>query len=154
MPRIHCHPLIVPEAAVDAHGHANNLEYLRWMVDAAVQHSAAQGWPAERYLELGQSWFVRSHTIEYLRPADAGERVAIVTWVAGTDERSSPRRYWCVRMRDRRVLAKAETVWIWVDLHTGRARPIPERVRQAFEVVTDENEVTEFVATCLPEDEP
>jgi acyl-CoA thioester hydrolase len=80
--------------------------------------------------------------------------VAIVTWVAGTDERSSPRRYWCVRMRDRRLLARAETVWIWVDLHSGRARPIPERVRQAFEVVTDENEVTEFVATCLPEDAP
>ena len=81
---------------MDAHGHANNLEYLRWMVDAAVQHSAAQGWPAERYLELGQSWFVRSHTIEYLRPAGAGERLAIVTWapffaaVVGTAAQISP----------------------------------------------------------------
>ena len=147
MPRIFRHSLIVPDEAVDAHGHANNLEYLRWMQEAAVQHSTAQGWPPERYMEIGESWFVRSHSIEYLRPAMAGELVTVLTWVAGFESRRSPRRYWCVRARDHQVLAKAETMWIYVDLHTGRAIPVREQLKQDFELVADEAEVTTLLVS-------
>ena len=62
------------ESALDANGHVNNQEYLRWMEEAAIEHSAAQGWPLERYLSCGLSWYVRSHLIEYLRPALLGDR--------------------------------------------------------------------------------
>jgi acyl-CoA thioester hydrolase len=147
MPRIFTLSLTVPDEAVDAHGHANNLEYLRWMQEAAVQHSAAQGWPPERYMEIGESWFVRSHCIEYLRPAIAGDNVLILTWVAGFESRRSPRRYWCVRSRDQQVLAKAETMWIYVDLESGRAIPVRDELKQDFEFVPDEREVTAFLAS-------
>jgi len=53
--------------------------YLRWMQDIAVEHSAAQGWPVRRYLETGTTWVVRSHFIEYLRPAFAGDSIAVHT---------------------------------------------------------------------------
>jgi acyl-CoA thioester hydrolase len=141
MPRVFRLSVTVPAEAVDVHGHANNLEYLRWMQEAAVQHSAAQGWPPERYLEAGESWFVRSHSIDYLRPAVAGEELLILTWVAGFESRRSPRRYWCVRASDHQLLAKAETMWIYVDLETGRAIPIREELKQDFEFVPDESEV-------------
>jgi len=147
MPRIYRLSLRVTDEAVDAHGHASNLEYLRWMQEAAVQHSAAQGWPPERYMEIGESWFVRSHNIEYLRPAIAGEDVVILTWVAGFESRRSPRRYWCVRASDRQVLAKAETMWIYVDLGTGRAIPIRDELKRDFEFVSDETEVAKFLAS-------
>lgn len=150
MPRIFTLSLTVPDEAVDAHGHANNLEYLRWMQEAAVRHSAAQGWPQERYMEIGESWFVRSHTIEYLRPAIAGEPVVILTWVAGFESRRSPRRYWCVRLSDKQLLAKAETMWIYVDLSTGRAIPIREDLKRDFEFVGDETEVKGFLDTWSP----
>jgi acyl-CoA thioester hydrolase len=39
------------------------------MQDIAIEHSAAAGWPMARYVELGAGWVVRSHFIEYLRPA-------------------------------------------------------------------------------------
>jgi acyl-CoA thioester hydrolase len=145
MPRVFRHSLTVPNEAVDVHGHVNNLEYLRWMQEAAVQHSAAQGWPPERYMETGESWFVRSHSIDYLRPAVAGDDLSILTWVAGFESRRSPRRYWCVRDSDHQVLAKAETVWIYVDLATGRAIPIREELKQDFEFVSEEDEVTAFL---------
>ena len=32
----------VPAAAVDANGHVNNVEYVRWMQEAAVLHSEEQ----------------------------------------------------------------------------------------------------------------
>ena len=50
----------VPESfgpeSIDAVGHVNNREYLRWMEEIAVEHSAAQGWPMERYFAGGNAW--------------------------------------------------------------------------------------------------
>ena len=68
-----------------------------------LAHSAAQGWPAERYHELGAGWVVRSHQIEYLRPAFAGESLVVRTWVAGFRKVTSLRRYKIIRPADERV---------------------------------------------------
>ncbi len=47
------------------------------MMDAALAHSAAQGWPAERYEKLGSGvWVVRSHEIKYVEPAYEGQQVS------------------------------------------------------------------------------
>jgi len=92
------HAFAAPPEAVDVNGHANNLEYLRWMQDAATGHTAAQGWP-ERYLETRTTWVIRSHLIEYLRPAFAGEALAVLTWIAGFGVGLSPRRYLFWRAR-------------------------------------------------------
>ena len=63
MPAVYEHSLTVSPDAIDSQGHVNNLEYLRWMQDAAVLHSAAQGWPRERYLELGAAgWCARTQS--------------------------------------------------------------------------------------------
>jgi acyl-CoA thioester hydrolase len=67
---------------IDGLGHVNNLEYLKWMQAAAIDHSTAQGWPPERYVEAGAGWVVRTHTIEYLRPAFVGQEIVVRTWVA------------------------------------------------------------------------
>jgi hypothetical protein len=66
MPAIYEYQLTVPEAAIDGQGHVNNLEYVRWMQEAAIAHSIAQGWTAARYQEIGAGWVARSHWIEYL----------------------------------------------------------------------------------------
>lgn len=141
MPRIHIKHLRPGEDAIDVHRHVNNQEYLRWMQDVAIEHSAAQGWPMERYLRDGLSWYVRSHFIEYLRPALLGDDITLCTWVAGMAERSSPRRTLFLRASDRRILARAETQWIFVNLKNGRPVAIPEELRQAFEIVESEDEV-------------
>lgn len=131
----------VPTAAIDRQGHVSNLAYVGWMQDVAIEHSAAAGWPMERYLGLGAGWVVRSHFIEYLRPAFAGERLGIHTWVPRFDQRRTPRRYLFVREEDRRILARAETQWVFVDLTTGRRRPLPEELVTAFEPVPEDTEV-------------
>jgi len=40
MPQIYRHELVVPREAEDQNGHVNNVEYLRWMQDAAMRHSS------------------------------------------------------------------------------------------------------------------
>ena len=133
--------------AMDRQGHVNNLAYVAWMQDVAIEHSAAVGWPMARYRELGAGWVVRSHFVEYLRPAFAGDRVAVHTWVPEFTQRSTPRRYLFVRETEAQpqLLAQAETRWVFIDLATGRRRPLPEELVAAFAPVPDEAEVRRSV---------
>ena len=71
MPEVHTKRIMVDADSIDIHRHVNNQEYLRWMQDVAIEHSTRLGWPMGRYLEIGASWYVKSHFIEYLRPAAA-----------------------------------------------------------------------------------
>jgi len=116
-------------------GHANNVVYVAWLQTAAVGHSAAQGWPGPRYRELGQGWVVRSHAIEYLLPAFAGDHVVVETWVSSMRKVTSLRRYRIVRGGDGALLATAETNWAFVDLATGKPVRIPPEIAAAFVVV-------------------
>jgi acyl-CoA thioester hydrolase len=139
MPRIYTHRLTVPDDVIDVNRHVNNLAYLRWMQDIATAHSVAQGWPLERYLEIGAGWFVRSHFVEYLRPAFAGDGLIVHTWVAGITQRSSPRRYLFVREDGGQHIARAETLWVWVNFATGRPARIPSEVAAAFVILADDD---------------
>lgn len=141
MPEIHTIAIRVGADAIDENGHVNNSAYLRWMQDGAVAHSVARGWSRRRYFEAGATWVVRSHFIEYLRPAFEGDALRLATWVADMEQRRSTRRYLFWRDGDRRPLARAETLWVYVDLETGRPRAIPDGLRSAFPLVPDTGRV-------------
>jgi acyl-CoA thioester hydrolase len=140
-PGVFAHTFTIPAASMDGNGHVNNLEYLRWMQEIAMAHSDAQGWDLARYGEAGSSWVVRSHAIEYLRPAFAGEAITVLTWIEGFEQQESLRHYLFWRERDRKLLAKARTLWVYVDAATGRATTIPAEFKASFDVVSDEKEV-------------
>lgn len=126
----------VPAAAVDANGHANNVEFVRWMQDAAVRHADARGCTVATR-EAGATWVVRAHRVEYKRPAFAGERVRVMTWVADFRRAFSRRRYRFARAADGTLLADGETDWAFVDATTGRPRSIPDDVQAMFELLPD-----------------
>jgi acyl-CoA thioester hydrolase len=138
MPRIFHKPLIVGSESIDAVGHVNNREYLRWMEEVAVEHSAAQGWSMERYFQGGNAWVASTHFLEYLRPAFAGDTLDVYTWIATWDRRTSVRRY--AVSRQRKILARGETCWTFVELATGRACDLPAGVTGAFIVVPEDDE--------------
>jgi acyl-CoA thioester hydrolase len=140
MPNVYAHALTVSPDAIDGQGHVNNLEYLRWMQDAAVAHSTAQGWPPNRYLEIGAGWVVRSHWIEYLQPAFAGDVVTVFTWVADFRKIRSLRMYKFVRTGDDAVLARAETDWAFIGLEQRVPRRVPPELIQAFVIVPASDE--------------
>jgi acyl-CoA thioester hydrolase len=124
---------------IDGLGHVNNVAYVRWMQDAAVAHSAAQGWDARRYASEGCGFVARSHFIEYLQPAFAGEKILIRTWIADMEKITSRRRYRIIRLSDATLLAAAETNWAFLSLTTRRPKRIPPELREAFEIF-DERE--------------
>ena len=140
MPAVFEHRLTVPAEAIDGQGHVNNLEYVRWMQQAAVAHSNAQGWTPERYRQIGSGWVVRSHGIEYLRPAFAGDRIVVYTWVADFRKVRSRRKYKIVRLEDRATLAVAQTEFAFFGFEHRVARRIPPEVAAAFVVVPPDQE--------------
>lgn len=137
MPAIFEFACTVETEDIDALGHASNLAYLKWMQSAALEHSAAQGWPGTAYQALGAGWVVRSHQIEYLKPAHSGDRIIVRTWVADLKKVTSLRRYRIVRLSDGLLLATAATDWAFIHYATGMPRRIPVEVSQAFEVVEE-----------------
>ena len=130
------HRVLVLPSDIDENAHANNLCYLRWMNEAAVAHSAANGWTAQRYLELGSAWFARRHTIEYLAPSTEGDELIVSTWICDWKTVRSTRRFRFVRSKDGLVVATAETLWAFVNLATGRPAKLPSVVADCFVVVS------------------
>ena len=97
-----------------------------------MAHSDAQGWDSKRYAQIGGAWFVRSHSIEYLIQALKGDAITIRTWVASLERVRSIRKFRFER--ENILLARAETLWVWIDLDSGRLRPVPVEVAGDFEV--------------------
>jgi len=137
MPRIFRQELIVSADAIDEFRHVNNQRYIAWMQEVATAHSAANGWPMERYLGIGAAWVVRSHFIEYLRPAFAGDALDIDTWASSLALREVTRKY-RFRRADQ-LLARAETKWVYVDIKSGRPKRIPEELLASFVALPDDD---------------
>jgi acyl-CoA thioester hydrolase len=127
-------PITVPSSAIDRLGHVNNVVYVQWMQDAAVSHSNHVGC-TRLTQEAGASWVARTHQIEYLRPAFAGEEIHVLTWVGDFRKVRSTRKYKFVRTSDEVVLATAATDWVYVNLETGKPLSIPASIQELFTVV-------------------
>lgn len=133
MARMHIYEVEVTAAAIDANGHANNVEYLRWMQEAATSHADEVGCTAATRA-AGATWVVRTHHIEYLRPAMTGDTIEVRTWVADFRRALSLRKYEFVRRADGTILARGETDWVFVDLTSGRPRSVPQQIQALFDM--------------------
>lgn len=124
------HEVAVLPADIDNLSHASNQVYLRWVLDAALAHSTAVGFPEAAYIARGQAWVVRRHDLEYLRPALVDERLRVETRVADMSVAS------CVRktqiFRGEELLLRASTDWVYVALPGGRPIRIPPDIRHHF----------------------
>ena len=134
---IYSYEFTVPEDAVDENGHVNNVMYVQWMQDAAVRHYEAMG-GRQVTIDIGATWVVRLHKVEYLRPAFAGERIKVETWVVNMRRVRSLRRYRFLRAADGQVLVRGETDWVFVDANSGAPRAVPTEVTELFRLLPDE----------------
>ncbi len=132
--------IIASPDEVDALEHVSNVVYLNWVQRVAQAHSDAMGYDLRAYRRLGAVFVVKRHEIEYVRPAYAGERIRLSTWIAKWRPASSIRMTSISRLADARgrvepepvELTRAETLWALVDIESGRPRRIPETLRAAF----------------------
>jgi acyl-CoA thioester hydrolase len=139
----------------DAVGHVNNAAYLHYLEQAAIEHSAAVGYPLGRYRELGTLFIVRRHEVDYLRPASPGDVLEVVTWAEEIRGPRAVRAYEVYRhgqpasdvgtvavpadgllpathVPASEPLVRARTQWVYVELGSGRPLRVPTELIGAF----------------------
>ena len=121
--------IAVEAADIDELGHVNNIVYLRWVQDVAKAHwfSAA---PKED--QEGLVWMVMRHEIDYNSPAVPNDEIILRTWIGASAGLRFDRHTEILRASDRKLLAKARTVWVPIDATSGRPKRVSDRVRKMF----------------------
>lgn len=112
--------------------HVNNIVYVAWLDRVAELHADAAGFSRERLLEEGIMWFVGRHEIDYVAEVHAGETITLVTWVRDVRRVKSWRDTVAVRERDGRIVCRASTLWVLVDLESRRPIRFTDEMVQSF----------------------
>lgn len=110
---------------LDTEGHVNNANYLSYIEDCAIQVARAFGWPVRRMWEAGFAVIARRIRIEYRQPALLDDELDISTWISDVGRATAVRHFVIRRPADDTLIARARTLWVWVDIHTGRPIRIP-----------------------------
>lgn len=140
---IYCQRITVPPEAIDQNGHLNNVIYVQWMQDIVIAHANHTSCTAKT-AKVDATWIVRSHTVEYLRPAFEGEQLIALTWIANIRRVQSQRKYQFFRPHDQTLLATGETSWVFVSRSTGKPAAIPSTVASAFRILSDSETVNQI----------
>ena len=112
---------------IDGMHHANNIVYLRWVQEVAIAHWVAVATAAQ---QADYAWVASRHEIDYLRPALLGDELTARTWVGEVTGARFERHVEIRRTRDGQTLARARSVWVALDVRTGRPRRIDPSLRQ------------------------
>ena len=122
-------PLEIRNEDIDRLGHVNNVVYVGWIQEAAIAHWRVLATP-EQQAEV--AWVVVRHEIDYKRPARPGDGIVARTWVGSASRNTFERHTEIVRAADRKVLARARTLWCPVDPQTGRPVQVSAEIRARF----------------------
>ena len=117
---------------IDPAGHVNNAAYLSFLEDCAMELMIDRGWPAARMHTDGFGTVARELRIQYQAPALLDDVLEVVTWVSKVKRASIFRHYSIKRVSDGEPIGRAQVLWVWVDLATGRPMRIPEHYLEAF----------------------
>jgi acyl-CoA thioester hydrolase len=124
-------PRTIAPDDIDELGHVNNVVYLRWVQDVAIAHWSTAATPAE---QAEVAWVAVRHEIDYKLSALLGDGIIARTWVGTADSHRFERLTEIVRAADRKVLAKARTVWCPINRSTGKLTRVSDAVRARFSV--------------------
>jgi acyl-CoA thioester hydrolase len=114
---------------IDEQNHVNNTVYLRWVQDVATAHWKSLA-SAESQAAIG--WIVLRHEIDYKMPASLGDEIVLRTWV-GKASRLKFERFTEVRRKiNNQVLAQARTLWVPIDVRTGKPTRVSAELRAQF----------------------
>ena len=126
----------IEETDIDLLGHVNNVVYLRWVQDVAIAHWFTVATESQKKKLL---WVVVRHEIDYKRPAYAGDTVIARTWVGLASRRAFERHTELIRKSDRKLLARARTLWCPIDSNTRKPVDVDADVYERFSTQNQTN---------------
>lgn len=152
MPYVHTDVVSVRHYECDFYGRLYLAALLGYMQEAAFAASAAVGYSARRYAEIGLQWLAYETEIEMLnapeRPLGYGDALTIKTWVVDFRRVRSLRRYeiFC----DAKMVARASTDWVLMDMNTRYPASIPPEIVTAYAHGEDMSTVAEVPRLPFP----
>jgi acyl-CoA thioester hydrolase len=127
LPSPFLHHRVAQHAEIDGYGHVNNAVYVAWLDDCAWAHSISCGISPELCRELNRGMAVWRTQINYLRAALEGDDIEVATWPVRNDNKLRiERRFQVRRAADGATLLRALIHYVCIDLHTGKAKRMPE----------------------------
>lgn len=125
----HSYTIRVRPEDIDQLNHVNNVVYVQWIQDAAVNH-----WNSVAPAEIKKSfvWVIVRHEIDYRQSAKLNDELLIKTWVLNAQGVSSVRQVQIFRKEDLKLLVESKTNWCMVDVNTQRPARITREVRNLF----------------------
>jgi acyl-CoA thioester hydrolase len=121
--------LTVPQSAIDALNHVNNVTYLQWCLDTAEAHWLAK---TDENMREQYVWVVLNHYISYKNPSFLGEELETQTWIDNHEGLKCERHYKIIRIKDGKTIVEAQTLWCLLDAKTFRPTKITEEIAALF----------------------
>jgi acyl-CoA thioester hydrolase len=118
-------------ADIDEQNHVNNTVYLRWVQDVATAHWRSL---ASAEAQAGISWVVLRHEIDYKAPASLGDEIVLRTWVGEASRLKFERLTEIRRKTGNQILSKARTLWVPIDVRTGKPTRVSAEMRAQFSI--------------------
>lgn len=114
---------------IDDNGHVNNVVYLSWAQDLAIQHWSARQSAEDQAL---WAWICLRHEVDYRRALMPHETAQGRTWVATAAEGPRFDRYVRIDGPDGAMCAQVVTTWCLIERATGRPRRVPTELVDRF----------------------
>ena len=112
---------------LDAYGHVNNVIYINYAEEAAVQAMSVRGWSQARLAEAGLSVVTRRVHIQYAAIAGWGETLHVATHGVSSHVTGGS-RYVGITRGDGAVVAECLLDWELVDRKSGVAQALPDEL--------------------------
>jgi len=112
--------------------HVNNANYLAYIEECNIAATDAFGWPLDRIMELGVGIVARRYRIEYREPALLHDELEVTSFLSDVKRSTAVRHNEVRRVRDGALLARAWSLWVFVDLKAGRPMRIPTFFMESF----------------------
>jgi len=107
----------------------------RVLQEAASHHSDMVGLGVEDLRETGMGWFLNRLEMRIHRYPEFKERVEIVTWFRDIRGLKTHRDFEVFCGNEN--VAVASTVWLYMDLKSGRPKRIPKEISEAYTMEED-----------------
>ena len=122
----------VQASDIDDLGHVNNVNYLRWMLEAAEGHWALYRRHTPPAVVDAIAWVVMRHELDYFLPTFVGEDLEVYTWVPTCTALTCDRYYEVVRASDGALVARGTSSYCVVDREGGKPKRMSEELRRAI----------------------
>ncbi|NDJ61640.1 MAG: hypothetical protein GYB67_10980 [Chloroflexi bacterium] len=116
----------------DQDGHVNDAAFLNYFVECVIAASAAVGWPVARTLGAGFGFVARRHHMIHHQRAVIGDVLRIESYISNVRRSSARRHYMITRARDNAPIMEGFSIWMFVNMETGRLTRIPEDAHADF----------------------